>query len=483
MYIVYMGKATGFIEFERKTEEYRPIKVRIQDYNEIFLDEHDNSHLQTQGSRCMDCGVPFCQSDNGCPVDNLIPEWNDLVYKDKWKEALVRLHKTNNFPEFTGRVCPAPCEGSCVLGINNPAVTIKNIEQAIIDRGFEEGWISPYSVEYRTGKKVAIVGSGPAGMAAADELNKIGHTVSVFEREDRIGGLLMYGIPNMKLGKDVVDRRVGLMQGSGIEFIKNVNVGKDITTKKLLDSFDAIIFTTGSTNARDLKVDGRDANGVYLAMDYLTNNTKSLLNSGYADQSELSAKNKDVIVIGGGDTGTDCIGTAIRQGAKSVVNFELMSKPSNERADNNPWPLWPLIFRVDYGHAEAKEVFGEDPRQYNLMTKSFIKDQDGNLSGIKTVNVEFNDGKIIEIDGSEKIWNTQLALLSMGFISPEHYLSDDANIELDDRGNYNALYGSYSTSKTGIFAAGDCRRGQSLVVWAIHEGRAVANEVNIFLSK
>jgi glutamate synthase (NADPH/NADH) small chain len=287
----------------------------------------------------------------------------------------------------------------------------------------------------------------------------------------------------MKLGKDVVDRRVGLMQGSGIEFIKNVNVGKDITTKKLLDSFDAIIFTTGSTNARDLKVDGRDANGVYLAMDYLTNNTKSLLNSGYADQSELSAKNKDVIVIGGGDTGTDCIGTAIRQGAKSVVNFELMSKPSNERADNNPWPLWPLIFRVDYGHAEAKEVFGEDPRQYNLMTKSFIKDQDGNLSGIKTVNVEFNDGKIIEIDGSEKIWNTQLALLSMGFISPEHYLSDDANIELDDRGNYNALYGSYSTSKTGIFAAGDCRRGQSLVVWAIHEGRAVANEVNIFLSK
>lgn len=478
-----MGKATGFIEFDRKTEEYRSVKVRIQDYNEIFSATHDTSHLQTQGSRCMDCGVPFCQSDNGCPVDNLIPEWNDLVYNNKWKEALVRLHKTNNFPEFTGRVCPAPCEGSCVLGMNNPAVTIKNIEMGIVDRGFDEGWVSPYSVEYRTGKKIAIVGSGPAGLAAADELNKVGHNVSVFEREDRIGGLLMYGIPNMKLGKDIVDRRVNLLQESGIRFITNVNVGKDITTSKLQDDFDAIIFTTGATSARDLNVDGRDAKGVYLAMEYLTNNTKSLLDSGQPDQSELSAKGKDVIVIGGGDTGTDCIGTAIRQGAKSVVNFELMEKPPIERADNNPWPLWPLIFRVDYGHAEANKVFGQDPRQYSLMTKSFIKDENGNLTGIKTVNVGFNDGKLIEIGGSEKIWNTQLALLSMGFVSPEHYLSDDANIDLDDRGNYNAPYDNYSTSEHGIFAAGDCRRGQSLVVWAIHEGRAVANKVNSFLSK
>jgi glutamate synthase (NADPH/NADH) small chain len=430
----------------------------------------------------MDCGVPFCQSENGCPVDNLIPEWNDLVYNDKWQEALIRLHKTNNFPEFTGRVCPAPCEGSCVLGINNPAVTIKNIEQTIIDRGFEEGWIQPHMVEYRTGKKIAIIGSGPAGLAAADELNKIGHSVTVFERDDRIGGLLMYGIPNMKLGKDVVDRRVNLLKDSGVEFITNVNVGQDTTTADLQKEFDALVFTTGATQARDLPVANRDANGVHMAMEYLSKNTKSLLDTGHADDSDLSAKGKDVIVIGGGDTGTDCIGTALRQGAKSIVNFELMGKPPEDRADNNPWPLWPLIYRVDYGHAEAAQVFGNDPRQYHLMTKSFIKNDEGKVAGLNTVNVDFKDGQLIEIEGSEKTWDTQLVLLSMGFVSPEHYLSDDADIELDARGNYQAAYGEYTTSQKGVFTAGDCRRGQSLVVWAIHEGRGVAEKVDQYLT-
>lgn len=477
-----MGKVTGFKEFDRKTEDYRPVELRIKDYGEIFTGKHNIAHLQEQGARCMDCGVPFCQSENGCPVDNLIPEWNDLVYHDKWQEALARLHKTNNFPEFTGRVCPAPCEGSCVLGMNNPAVTIKNIEQAIVDRGFDEGWIQPHVVEYRTGKKVAIIGSGPAGLAAADELNKLGHCVSVFERDDRIGGLLMYGIPNMKLDKDIVERRVNLMKNCGIEFVTNVDVGKDITTQALQKDFDALIFTTGATMARDLLVDNRDAQGVHLAMEYLAKNTKHLLDTGKADDSDLSAKGKDVIVIGGGDTGTDCIGTALRQGAKSIVNFELMGKPPTDRADNNPWPLWPLIYRVDYGHAEAAQVFGDDPRQYHLMTKSFIKDDNNQVVGLNTINVDFKDGQLIEIKDSEKIWDTQLVLLSMGFLSPEHYLSDDANIELDERGNYKADYGQYLTSQEGVFTAGDCRRGQSLIVWAINEGRGVAEQVDQYLT-
>ncbi|BBB23010.1 glutamate synthase (NADPH/NADH) small chain [Abyssogena phaseoliformis symbiont OG214] len=476
-----MGKVTGFKEFDRKTEAYRPVDLRIKDYGEIFTGHHDKVHLQEQGARCMDCGVPFCQSENGCPVDNLIPEFNDLIYHNRWQEALICLLKTNNFPEFTGRVCPAPCEGSCVLGINNPAVAIKNIEQAIIDKGFDEGWVKPYTVEYRTGKKIAIIGSGPAGLAAADELNKIGHSVTIFERDDRIGGLLMYGIPNMKLGKDVVDRRVKLMQDSGVEFITNVDVGKDITTTQLQQDFDVLVLTTGASKARDLLVDNRQAQGVHLAMEYLAKNTKSLLDTGREDESDLSAKGKDVIVIGGGDTGTDCIGTALRQGAKSIVNFELMGKPPVERASDNPWPLWPLVYRVDYGHAEVAEIFGKDPRQYHLMTQSFIKDDQGAVIGLKTVNVDFKDGQLIQIDGSERTWHTQLVLLSMGFVSPEYYLSDDANIKLDECGNYKAKYGQYTTSQKGIFTAGDCRRGQSLVVWAINEGRGVAAKVNEYL--
>ena len=477
-----MGKATGFLELDREVESYREVDVRINDYDEIFTGSHNLDQLQEQGSRCMDCGVPFCQSSNGCPIDNLIPEWNDLVYKNEWKEALERLEKTNNFPEFTGRVCPAPCEGSCVLGLNNPAVTIKNIELAIIDKGFEEGWIKPRLVESRSGKKVAVVGSGPAGLAAADELNQMGHLVKVYERSDRIGGLLMYGIPNMKLGKDVVDRRVELLSDEGVEFITNVDVGKDITTKELQENFDAVIFATGATKARDLPAENRDAKGIYPAMDFLTSNTKSLLDNGQPDQSDLSADGKNVIVIGGGDTGTDCIGTSLRQGAKSIINFELMSRPPEDRSDNNPWPEWPVIFRVDYGHEESSQVFGKDPRHYQLLTKSFIKDSNGNVKGINTINVDFIDGKLLEIEGTEKTWDAELVLLSMGFLSPEHYLSDDAEIELDQRGNYLSEHGDYKTSKEGIFSAGDCRRGQSLVVWAINEGRGVASSVDNYLA-
>ena len=477
-----MGKATGFLELDRKVESYRDVDIRINDYDEIFSVDHNLNQLQEQGSRCMDCGVPFCQSLDGCPIDNLIPEWNDLVYNNEWRNALERLEKTNNFPEFTGRVCPAPCEGSCVLGLTDPAVTIKNIELAIVDKGFDEGWIKARKVTERSGKKVAVVGSGPAGLAAADELNQMGHSVKVYERSDRIGGLLMYGIPNMKLGKDVVDRRINLLRAEGIEFIADTDIGQDITTTELQAQFDAIVFTTGATKARDLPAENRDAKGIYPAMDYLTANTKSLLDKGYVDQDEFSATGRDVIVIGGGDTGTDCIGTAIRQGAKSLVNFELMTQPPVDRSENNPWPQWPTIFRVDYGHEEATSVFGQDPRHYQLLTKAFIKDSNGNVSGLRTINVEFENGKLNEIAGTEKTWDAQLVLLSMGFVSPEHYLSEDAKIDLDARGNYKAEYGEYSTSKSGIFTAGDCRRGQSLVVWAINEGRGVAKSVNTYLS-
>jgi len=477
-----MGKVTGFLELDREVESYRDVDIRINDYDEIFSGDHNLNQLQEQGSRCMDCGVPFCQSLDGWPIDNLIPEWNDLVYNNEWRNALERLEKTNNFPEFTGRVCPAPCEGSCVLGLIDPAVTIKNIELAIVDKGFDEGWIKARKVTERSGKKVAVGGSGPAGLAAADELNQMGHSVKVYERSDRIGGLLMYGIPNMKLGKDVVDRRINLLRAEGIEFIADTDIGQDITTTELQAQFDAIVFTTGATKPRNLPAENRDAKGIYPAMDYLTANTKSLLDNGHVDQDEFSATGRDVIVIGGGDTGTDCIGTAIRQGAKSLVNFELMSQPPVDRSENNPWPQWPTIFRGEYGHEEATSVFGQDPRHYQLLTKAFIKDDNGNVSGLKTINVEFEDGKLNEISGTEKTWDAQLVLLSMGFVSPEHYLSEDAKINLDDRGNYKAEYGEYSTSKLGIFTAGDCRRGQSLVVWAINEGRGVAKSVNTYLS-
>jgi NAD(P)H-dependent glutamate synthase small subunit len=481
-----MGKPTGFKEFERKTVPYREVSLRLNDYGEIFTGSHDVDHLQTQGARCMDCGVPFCMSANGCPVNNLIPEWNHLVYSDHWERALKRLHKTNNFPEFTGRVCPAPCEGACVLGITNPAVTIKNIEHAIIDHGFEEGWVTAAVPESRTGKTVAVVGSGPAGLAAAAQLNKAGHSVTVYERADRIGGLLMYGIPNMKLGKDVVQRRVDLLHAEGIEFVTNADVGGSgdgaVGINDLIKENDAVLFATGATNPRNLVAPGRELNGIHYAMEFLTANTRSLLDSNLQDGNYISAKDRSVIVIGGGDTGTDCIGTSIRHGCKSLVNFELLPQAPAERAEDNPWPLWPVIHRVDYGHEEGIERFGSDPRQYCILTKEFIGDDAGNVTAVKTVEARWTrvDGKwnMEEVAGSEKTWEADLVLLSMGFLGPEHYVSDHAGIEYDGRSNYKADYGKYATSVKGVYAAGDCRRGQSLVVWGINEGREAAREID-----
>lgn len=476
-----MGKVTGFKEFEREVEPYRDASERSLDFKEIYTD-HQPEHLQTQGARCMDCGVPFCQSVNGCPVHNLIPEWNDLVYRNRWREALDRLHKTNNFPEFTGRVCPAPCEGACVLGITDPAVTIKNIECSIVDKGFDEGWIVPEIPETRSDKSIAIVGSGPAGLTAAAQLNRAGHTVTVYERADRIGGLLMYGIPNMKLDKHFVDRRVDILRAEGITFVTNADVGGkgdnavDIT--KLVADNDAMLLATGATLARDLNIPGREGDGVHLAMEFLTANTKSLLDSNLEDGNYISATDKKVIVIGGGDTGNDCIGTSIRHNCQSLVNFELLPKPPIDRAPNNPWPLWPRIHRVDYGHAEAGDKFGDDPRVFQVASKEFLRDSDGKLLGIVTVNV---DDKLQEIPGTEKTWEADLVFLSMGFLQPEHYLNEALGMETDGRGNFVADKEKYQTSIPKVYAAADCRRGQDLVVRAINEGREVARAIDIDL--
>jgi len=469
-----MGKITGFKEFNREAEPYRKVSERLLDFKELYT-PHDDEHLQTQGARCMDCGVPFCQSNDGCPISNLIPEWNDLVYKGRWREALDRLHKTNNFPEFTGRVCPAPCEGACVLGITDPPVTIKNIENAIIDRGFDSGWVVPQPPAQRTGKKVAVVGSGPSGLAAAAQLNRAGHQVTVFERADRIGGLLMYGIPNMKLDKQVVDRRVNLLREEGIEFQVNADVGNNVDIQTLISDHDALLLATGATEARDLPIPKREGPGVHLAMEFLTLNTKSLLDSNHEDGQYISAKDKDVIVIGGGDTGTDCIGTALRHGCRSLVNFELLPHPPAERAANNPWPLYPRIHRVDYGHAEVAEKFGDDPRVYSIMSQEFLRDADNNLTGIRTINV---DDKLQPIAGTEKTWEADLIFLSMGFLRPEHYLNESLGLELDDRGNFTADKVNFRTSIPKVYAAADCRRGQDLVVRAINEGREAAREID-----
>ena len=477
-----MGKLTGFKEFERKAVAYRDPMVRMLDYAEILTD-HDEARLKTQGARCMDCGVPFCQSEpHGCPIHNLIPEWNDLVYQGRWREALDRLHLTNNFPEFTGRVCPAPCEGACVLGITDPPVTIKNIENAIIDRGFAEGWVKPQPPAMRTGRTVAVVGSGPAGLSAAAQLNKAGHTVTVFERQDRVGGLLMYGIPNMKLGKDLVDRRVRLLRDEGISFVTGTAIGDGSDGSRavtdLKAEFDVVLLTTGATVPRDLPIPGRNLEGVHFAMEFLTANTRTLLDSGNADKAPISAKGRNVIVIGGGDTGTDCIGTSIRHECASLVNFEIMPRPPEARSDDNPWPQWPRVFRVDYGHEEAAVKFGEDPRVYRVSGKEFIDNGNGHVKGIRTVEVEWKEGRPVEVPGSEKVWEADLVLLSMGFLGPEHAASDPLGIDYDARSNYQAEYGRYATSVEGVFAAGDCRRGQSLVVWAINEGREAAREID-----
>lgn len=480
-----MGKPTGFMEYPRRTVPYRDENERLGDYGEIYTPPAEK-RLQRQGARCMDCGVPFCQSDTGCPIDNLIPEWNDLIYRGRWQEALERLHKTNNFPEFTGRVCPAPCEGACVLGINNPAVTIKNIENAIIDRGFEEGWVEPAHPAERSGKSVAIVGSGPAGLAAAEQLNRAGHNVTVYEREDRIGGLLMYGIPNMKLEKKLVDRRVELMRSAGIEFVTGADIGKDVPVAQLQKEFDAVLFATGSTTPRDLPVPGRELKGIHFAMEFLTEHTRSLLDSGLENGQYINADGKKVVVIGGGDTGTDCIATSLRHGCSSMTNLELMPQPPVKRGANNPWPEWPVIMRTDYGHEESIKKFGCDPRSYAVVTKSFIDDGNGNVAGVTTVQVDWveNNGRMEmrEIPDTEVVHPADLVLLAMGFVGPETYVSESVEMELDQRGNYKAEHGDYRTSVDGIFAAGDCRRGQSLVVWGINEGRGAAREIDAYLT-
>jgi glutamate synthase (NADPH) small chain len=487
-----MGKPTGFIEYLRELPSDRPPLDRIKDWDEIH--EHlPEDKLRSQGARCMDCGIPFCHSGtlisgmaSGCPINNLVPEWNDLVYRGLWEEALDRLHKTNNFPEFTGRVCPAPCEGACVLGINNPPVTIKNIECSIVDKGWDEGWIKPSPPHQRTGKKVAIIGSGPAGLSAAAQLNKSGHWVTVFERNDRPGGLLMYGIPNMKLEKEsVVLRRIKLLEDEGVTFQCNTEVGKDLPTETLLKEYDAIVLCTGATKPRDLPLEGRELKGIHFAMDFLTANTKAVLNPD-DNGNFISAKDQDVVIIGGGDTGTDCAGTSIRHNCKSLVQLEILPKPPITRDANNPWPEWPKVYRVDYGQEEAAATFGDDPRGYLTTATRFEGDENGHVKAVHTVQVEWqkNDkGQFIpaHVPGSEKVLPAQLVLLAMGFLGPEQPLLDAIGVERDARSNVKADHEKYVTSIPGVFAAGDCRRGQSLVVWAFNEGRGVARECDRYL--
>jgi glutamate synthase (NADPH) small chain len=487
-----MGKPTGFMEYKRELPSDRPPEERLKDWNE-FHEHFPEEQQQIQGARCMDCGVPFCHSGlllngmaSGCPLNNLIPEWNDLVFRGLWREAARRLEKTNCFPEFTGRVCPAPCEGSCTLGMHEPAVTIKTNECSIIDKAFAEGWIVPEPPQKRTGKKVAVVGSGPSGLACANQLNKAGHLVTVFERADRIGGLLMYGIPNMKLDKKIVQRRVDLMTAEGVTFVAKTEVGNDYPTEKLLQEFDAVVLCGGATKPRDLPIEGRELKGIYFAMEFLAANTKSLLNSDHQDGQYISAKGKDVLVIGGGDTGTDCVATSLRHGCKSLAQFEIVPMPPTERTADNPWPEWPKVYKLDYGQEEAAEVFGADPRLYCINTKKFVGDQNGQVKEVHTVAVQWekgSNGRLIpkEIPGTEKVWPAQLVLLAMGFLGPEEQLLKSLGVQQDGRTNAKADYGKFATNIKGVFAAGDMRRGQSLVVWAINEGRAVAQECDKYL--
>jgi glutamate synthase (NADPH) small chain len=486
-----MSKPTGFMEYPRELGGDRLPGVRALDYLEMHL-ELPEDKLRTQAARCMSCGIPFCHTGtllsgmaSGCPINNLIPEWNSLVYRGLWHEALKRLLRTNNFPEFTGRVCPAPCEGSCTLSLHEEAVTVKQIEHAIIERGFAEGWITPQPPAERTGKRVAVVGSGPAGLACADQLNKAGHSVTVFERADRIGGLLMYGIPNMKLDKEVVQRRMDLMTAEGVRFVTNTDVGKDLPAAQLLEEFDATVLCGGATKPRDLPVEGRDLKGIHFAVDFLRADTRSLLGAEMGEDEWISARHKPVVVIGGGDTGTDCVGATLRHGCTGLVQLEIMPRPPDVRPADNPWPEWPRTFRTDYGQEEAKEVFGRDPREFAILTKRFVGDANGNVREVHTVRVEWGktDGRpsFRELPGTEERWSAHLVLLAMGFLGPESTLVQQFGLEQDARTNVRAEYGQFATSVPGVFAAGDMRRGQSLIVWAISEGRGAARECDRYL--
>lgn len=485
-----MGKPTGFLEYSRKVSRSEDAKKRISDFKEFHIPLAAEEQ-QTQGARCMACGVPFCQSGvnlmgmtTGCPLHNLIPEWNDLVFRGNWEQAYQRLRKTNNFPEFTGRVCPALCEAACTCGLNGEPVTVKENENGIIEYAFEQGYVKANPPKIRTGKKVAVIGSGPAGLACADQLNKRGHYITIFEREDRPGGLLMYGIPNMKLEKEIIQRRIRLMEEEGIEFKTGVNVGKDIKAAKLLKDFDSVILACGASSPRDIKVGGRDAKGIYFAVDFLKSTTKSLLSSDLKDKNYISAKNKKVLIIGGGDTGNDCVGTCIRHGAASVTQLEMMPSLPKERAEDNPWPEWPKVCKTDYGQEESIAVFGHDPRVYQTTVKEFVKDKSGNVTKVKTVKLEFvldektKQRVMKEVEGSEKTLDADLVLIAAGFTGSEKYVTDAFGVSVNERTNVATKDKEYSTNVKNVFTAGDMHRGQSLVVWAIREGREAARQVD-----
>jgi len=471
-----MGKTTGFLEFERQVESYDKVENRLENYNEFTLPMKEKE-LKDQGARCMDCGIPFCHS--GCPLGNLIPDFNDHVYRGRWKQAAEILHSTNNFPEFTGRLCPAPCEEACVLGINEDPVSIENIEKNIVETAFSEGWIIAQPPLTRTGKKVAVVGSGPSGMAAAQQLNRAGHSVTVFERDAKAGGLLRYGIPDFKLQKDIIDRRLKILEEEGIIFETNAHVGKNVSVERLKNDYDAIVLCGGATLRRSIPIKGSHLKGVVQAMDFLKQNNQRV--DGISEfEEELSATDKNVIVIGGGDTGSDCIGTSNRHGATSVTNFEILSKPTEGRPANQPWPYWPMKLRTSSSHQEGVE------RVFSISTKEFLGDKDGNLKALKTVEVEwiFNEGErpeLKEVQGTEKNWDCDLVLLALGFTGSEKTLSEQFGLEMDFRTNIQATTKDYATNVPGIFAAGDMRRGQSLIVWAISEGRQAAHHVDAYL--
>lgn len=485
-----MGKPTGFLEYERETAKVLPPKVRIASFDEFRI-PLSREKQKKQGARCMACGVPFCQSGmmiggmaSGCPLHNLVPETNDLVYTGNWKQAYLRLVKTHCFPEFTSRVCPALCEAACTCNLDGEPVATKENERAIIETAYEKGWVQPQIPKVRTGKKVAVIGSGPSGLAAAYQLNKRGHSVTVYERSDRIGGLLRYGIPNMKLDKAVIDRRIDLLKKEGIQFITNTNVGVDITAKELLEKFDRVILSCGASNPRDIKVPGRDAKGIYFAVDFLGKVTKQLLDTQFEKVPYELAKDKHVLVIGGGDTGNDCVGTAIRLGAKSVVQLEMMPKPPEKRAENNPWPQWPKVLKTDYGQEEAIAVFGHDPRVYQTTVTEFIKDKKGNVCKAKIVKLKSEKdpktGRVsmVPVEGSEEVIPADLVLIAAGFLGSEKYVTDAFGVAVDGRTNVQTPRDKYETNIPGVFTAGDMHRGQSLVVWAIREGKEAAKAVD-----